>query len=276
MVKFLGVVMSVREFPLCWWWLRRINWIDKLIVRYYPHHIAHQIAQEFFMEHSEYSHFLFLNEDTFTTPCHVKLIEEDVREYDLPVIGGYSNYDFRHHSVNFNFRDLRGLRIYTAEQYRLRNIDEIARREFIGEDVEWFNSYIVKVFYQGLTLTAIKREVLEKVPIRPYKFVVDNILGVMMRRGIMHDLQFAIDLKNAGIPWYVDLRAFVPHLPCSRGFIDLRGKRPYVKLIRADGSIETIREDEPYSGRPSSSEDFRKSFIGEIDRREFRKRFIGV
>ena len=238
----LGVVMSVRDFPIAWYWIKRAckeNNVDLLVVKNYPHHIAHQKARKFFLEHKEYTHFIIINEDTIVTPSHLRLLIEDIKEYDYPVIGGYcfpvsKNYP----KTNLTKKNMRKIRVVFANQYGLVDLEE-AISWSLDEPIERF-------YFNGLTLTAVRRNIIEEIEFKPYKYVNDRTLGFWVRRGIMFDLQFSNELFDRGIPLMVDKRLMVMHFGNTRGFINLKGKRPYVMLIKPDGKKIMVEEGNPY------------------------------
>ena len=224
----LMVIMSPRDFPIFWYWVEKIDFLDKLIIKYHLHHEAHEIAQKFFLEHKEYTHFLIVTDDIAVTPDHVKLLIRDYLEYKYPVISCYTNWEWWNDWVNVTSRDLRNKVIvspYNYGFYRLKHLLELMVNKKISYP-------LMKVFFVGLPCTLIERSVVEKVGFRPYKYITDNTLGILAKRGIMFDLQFAIDCANNNIPIYVDLRCLITHFGDTRRMINLRNKKKYVKLIR--------------------------------------------
>ena len=238
----LGVCMSVRNFPIAFYWIKRAcreNNVDLLIVKNYPHHIAHQKAREFFLKHEEYTHFIIVNEDTIVTSSHLKLLLEDLEEYDYPVIGGYcfpvsKNYP----KTNLTKKNMRNIRVVFANQYDFYDLEDVITWD-IKDPIDSF-------YFNGLTLTAIRRDIIEKIEFKPYKYVTDRTLGLWVRRGIMFDLQFSNTLHDLKIPLMVDKRLLIMHFGNTRGFINLRGKKPYVKLVKPNGEEILIEEGKEY------------------------------
>ena len=241
-VNPLAVVMSVRDFPIAFYWIRkacRENNVDLLIVKNYPHDIAHQKSREFFLKHEEYTHMIIVNEDTIVTPSHLKLLLEDLEEYDYPVIGGYCfPVSKRYPKTNLTKKNMRNIRVVFANQYDFYDLEEV---------ITWSLDTPVEEFYfNGLTLTAIRRDIVKEIGFKPYKYINDRTLGFWVRRGIMFDLQFSNDLYDKGIKLMVDKRLLVLHFGNTRNLINLRGKKPYVKLIKSDGEEIVIEEGRPY------------------------------
>jgi len=238
-VNPLMVVMSVRDFKPAWYWINKVDFLDKLIVKYWPHNLAHEKARKFFLEHPEYTHLLIYAEDIMATPDMVKLLIKDAEEHDFPVVSGYSNYDLRHYDVNITDRDLTNVRVFSAHQYKFYTLYDV-----LSGRLGW---PFKQVFFVGLPLTLIRRDVVEKIEFKPYRVVVDRTLGVRVKRGWGFDLQFAINCKKMGIPIIVDLRLLCLHFGDTRRFINIRDKRPYVKFIPKNGK-EVIIEQGPAWG----------------------------
>jgi len=230
----LLVIMSPRDFPITWYWIDRIKFLDKLIIKYHLHHEAHEIAQKFFREHKEYTHFLISTDDVIYTPCHVKLLLRDYLEYKYPVISCYTNWEWTSDWLNITDRDLRKVRVHFAHQYgfhRLKNMLKLIQDRKVSYPLK-------KVFFVGLPLTLIERRVVEEVGFKPYKYITDRTLGVYAKRGIMFDLKFSIECANKGIPIYVDLRCLLMHFGDTRRFINLSNKKKYVKFIKKKRSLK--------------------------------------
>ena len=238
----LAVVMSVRDFPIAWYWIRKAckeNNVDLLIVKNYPHHIAHQKSREFFLKHEEYTHMIIVNEDTIVTPSHLKLLLEDIKKYDYPVIGGYCfPVSKAYPKVNLTKKNMRKIWVVFANQYNFFDLENV---------ITWnLDNPLEEFYFNGLTLTAIRRDIVEKIEFKPYKYVTDNSLGLWLRRGIMFDLRFSNELYDRGIKLMVDKRLLIMHFGNTRNLINLRGKKPYVKLIKANGEEILIEEGKEY------------------------------
>mgnify|MGYP000636767656 CR=1 FL=1 len=230
----LMVIMSPRDFPIAWYWIDKIDFLDKLIIKYHLHHEAHEIAQKFFLEHKEYTHFLIVTDDIIVTPDHIKLLIRDYLEYKYPVISCYTNWEWYNDWLNITGKDMRGIKVMNPYQYRFYKLKDLLK--FIQEKKVSFP--LMKVFFVGLPCTLVERSVVETVGFRPYRYITDTALGILARRGIMFDLQFAIDCANNDIPIYVDLRCLLMHFGDTRRFINLWGKKKYVKFISKKRELE--------------------------------------
>lgn len=233
-IEPLMVIMSPRDFPIFWYWIDKIDFLDKLIIKYHLHHEAHRIALEFFKKHKEYTHFLISTDDVLYTPCHVRRLIRDAVEHDFKVISAYTNWSFKRRWVNITTKDLRYLErkkaFITARDYEFLTLDNV-----ITHNLE---NPFMQVHFVGLPLTLIKREVLEICPFKPFKWIYDRALGVFVKRGIMFDLEFSNCCKRNNIPIYVDLRLLLMHFGDTRRHINLKGKRKEVKFIPKKRSLK--------------------------------------
>jgi len=93
MVKVLWFIPSPRDFQLFKWWVEKVDFVDKLIVKYKPSHIAYSEGVNFFLS-KDYDYMLINTDDILATPYHVQLLLEDVEKHGFDVIGGWINFDF--------------------------------------------------------------------------------------------------------------------------------------------------------------------------------------
>lgn len=233
----LGVTMGVRYFDITQFWRDQIDFIDRLEVMGFKHPEAHRIADQFFLEHPEYTHFLMLAEDVIITPDMVRQLLRDYEETRFPVICGYSNIAFHKDTVNITQKDLRGIRVNLQEQYKNPTLHDVLAKRL--------DYPFVKVFYHGLTLSLIERSILLKIPFRPYKTILDSLRSKRFREpltphGIMFDLQFAIDCANNDIPIYCDLRLLTIHFGRTVDLIDVTSKPKRVTLKQKNGEAREL------------------------------------
>ncbi len=227
-VNPLMVVMSVRDFDVAWFWINRVKFLDKLIIKYHEHDVAHKIARNFVLSHSEYTHMLIYAEDIIATPDMVKLLIEDAKEYDYPVISGVCTYDFKHDWLSVTKRVV-SPNVALADQYGFVSIYDV-----LDKKVEY---PFERVFFVGLPLTLIRYDVLQKIGLRGNRRVVDAILGYLTSRSVMHDLQFAHDCFNANIPIYVDYRVICLHFGNTTRFINVKNKEKKVIFEKATEAL---------------------------------------
>lgn len=271
-VNPLGVTMSCRDIKICEFWLEQIDFIDRLLIKNYLHGNAHRIANKFFTEHSEYTHYLLLNEDVIHTPSMVKRIIQDVVEKDFPVVCGYCNWDWKRGIVNLSNTDLRKCRLHSWQNYKFIKKDDILRGKL---------SYpFAKVFHQGLTMTMIRRDVFLKHPIRKYTVFrtpyVRKVFKLRDGKEGMFDTQMSIDMANARIPIVVDLRLMEMHMGDTIFMIDFTHKPRFVKFYSKQGHARIIRQDKPFAEKfPSRMLGVRRpTQRARFNRKQFHEKFI--
>jgi len=189
------------------YWLEQINFIDRIKIQSYQHEEAHNIARTFFLKHTEYTHWLFLNDDVLIQPDIIKLLIRDDEENDFQIISGYCNWDFHRGWINATTKNLSNIRINVAEQYGFINIKDI----FAGK----YNFPFLKVYFEGLCGTLIRRDIIEKIPFKAYMHVNMTFWNGVFKdnkpKGMMFDLRFSNDCHKEGIPFIIDLRCFFMH-----------------------------------------------------------------
>jgi hypothetical protein len=196
------------------------------------------LAQEFFLSHEEYTHFMHIPEDVIFSNELVELILDDAQKQGFKIIGGYCNYVWSKNWVTFTFKDMSKIIPLTAEMFNLVNKDDVLRLKF--------GYPFVKVYHAGWIFQLVEREVLDKIKFRALRYLNTRIGGRIWRWGGSHDLAFSIDANRLGYEIWVDVRAGVLHFGDTSHFLDFKGKRRYVKLITAEGEEKIIREDDPY------------------------------
>ena len=238
----LGVTMGIRDFKPAKYWIRKIDFIDRLEIWNFWHEEAHKMARDFFLEHDEYTHFLFLSEDVIQTPEMVKLLIQDVETYNFPVVMGLSNIDSTHEDVNISLRDLRRVVVSSRNTYKHPKLRQVV----LGD----LGFPFIKVKFCGNTLAMYRRDVVEKLSFKPYKRILDQVRRERFCAdrpfGIMFDLQMCNELAKLRIPIVVDARCLVMHFAFGASVIDLRGKKRYVGFYGKDGTYKRILEKEPY------------------------------
>jgi len=268
-IEPLLVTMSVRNYLPFWWWFKELNIFDRLVIKNYTHEDAHRIAREFFLEHDEYTHFIFLSEDIIATLDHISTILYDTEKYPNAVIAGLSNIDFTHDDVNISFRNMYNIVVSGRETYRHPKIDDIVTGRY-----GW---PLVRVWFQGNTLACYPRHIVEKLSFKPYRYHRESdtmrYFGYRGRHGIMFDFQMCRELHELGIPIYVDLRVLVLHMKTVLGSFKFAHKKRFVRLIKEGGEVITIREDPPYTEEQSKE----TGETEEVDKKRwFHEKFLGI
>jgi hypothetical protein len=232
----LGVHMKIRDFPVIDYWTSLLNnMIDILHIEYMPHDEGHKRARDFFLQHNEYTHFVFLPDDVVITPSHLALLLEDAKLFDEnTVVCGYCNVGFKNSLSNVNQKDMRNLSPMFYEQYEFLDILDIIQGKY---GFPFFD-----VFFQGNALSLIPRKVVERLSLKPYKYLMDSLFGKSILRGIMHDLQMSNELKSLGIRVVCDARLIIMHFGATVHLVNIKNKRPRIYLKRRSGEVIKIFE----------------------------------
>lgn len=237
--RALWYIPSGRNFRLFWDWVNRVNFVDKLIVKNHLTHEAHNIARRFFFAH-DYDYLIIGHDDYLGSPDHIRLLLEDEEKYRYPIISGWSNIWLppykkeRQALASLSLRRASGIE---TRNVTMENYGFVAMREILTEK---FGFPIVNVWFIGFPLTLIRRETYKKISLKPFKNVNDEFCYTSQTkkdgRGIVFDLQFAIDCEKHNIPIRVDTRVFLLHFGKQNMYKYLRmGKdKPSVTFIKRE------------------------------------------
>lgn len=237
-IRPLGVTLSARDIQPCHYWLEKLTQIDRLLVKNYRLDEGLPIAYQFFKEHQEYTHFLFLLEDAITTPSILHQILEDQKSEGFKVISGYTNYTLVHDWVNLSQKDLSKTPLVNADSMALMN------KEQLGRGV--YGYPFIKVYHCGWSCELVAREVMEKLTFRPLVHRILDLHGFKADCGVFWDLAFSIDVNKLGYGINVDVRAGILHMADSNIKCDLKGKKRYVELTTTQTTKRLVSEEEPY------------------------------
>ncbi len=228
--KCLWFIAKGRKIPVVMDWIKSVDFVDKLIISNHMHHRAYEIALDFFNKHKEYDYFITSSDDTFATPCHIKRLLKDEEEHGFPIIGGWNNRRLDDGFAALTLKPVKTKEIKSlkAKAYQFLSI----RNVFLGS----YGYPFIKVWFSGLPLTLITRETLQKVPFRPFMRQKDRLCITPETkkngRGVMFDLQFALDCSQAKIPIRVDTRVFLLHCKRTKRMVRVGVDPPKVELIR--------------------------------------------
>ena len=172
--------------------------IDKVSVRYYPKPQSEKEARKFFLEHEKnYTHLIIYSNDIVVKKEHIIKMLIDLENYPfLDVISGIMPVD----SENEN--DV------IAATYDLPSLDWPRVFHWIPRK---YISGIQRVRHTGLSLTAIKRDIVEFVSMDG----INCLEGANKTKGVDDrdtDLFFSTALYKANIPQYVDCDIEMEHL----------------------------------------------------------------
>jgi len=235
MVKPLWFIAGARKFTIFWDWVDRVNFVDKIIVRYHHHAKAHEIALQYFRQHPEYDSFIISSDDVLGTPDMVRMVIEDYEKHKFPVVSGWCNVKlgvpWASVSILGATREALRTRNTTYDSYRFINMDEILLAKYAHGTWPFFKAWFV-----GLPLTLVTRETLTKVPFRPFKVFKDRFCvtpDTAHGRGIMFDLQFCWDCAQNKIPITIDSRIFLLHFGFTGNYVLVGKEKPSISVVKA-------------------------------------------
>ncbi len=216
-MKALFYIPSARNLPVIHQWINRVDFIDKLIVRYHHKDEADDIATKFFFKH-KYDYLIISTDDVLGTPDHIRLLLEDERKHNFPVVTGWCNHRKGYASVSVKPIDIKNF----------MNLKPFYRYNFVTNEDIIFGKYgfpFFKSWFNGLALTLIRKDVLKRVPFRSWLTTRDSFCKSKARkikgRGSMQDLAFAEDCSKANIPITVDARIFLLHIFHTAKYVKL-------------------------------------------------------
>jgi len=219
LVKPLLVILSPRDIPWLEEQTNKIDYVDKLWIKYYTEKEADKIATEYFLNHPEYTHIVVNADDAKQEYDHIAMLVADYKKYRFPIITGccclnkINNEDLRLNlTLNQVIFSLKDKPIYLHLPNEMR-----------------FLNGIIRVWFQGNATPLIERDTFIKLG------------GLKPITQWQTDLRLSYMAWKKKIPQYVDLRCYMEHFryPISHGkFRLLVGeKKPYIKLIKATREI---------------------------------------
>jgi len=231
--RALWYIASPRNLKPFYGWADKVDYVDKLIVKNYMHHDAQKIAMKFFFEKG-YDYFIISSDDVLGKPHYLRLLIEDEEEHGFPVVSGW--------------RRRKGLTNVTVKPVRNianpKEISENPRAWVRSEPYSWirfedivegkYGYPFFRAWFVGLPLTLIRRDILKKIPLKPFLLHRDGYCITpetkKKGRGKMFDLQFATNCAKNKIPITIDARIDIDHIKGGKFHI---GDNPRVKFIKA-------------------------------------------
>jgi len=216
---------------------------DKLRLDYigYPQNFLK--AQEFFLKHKEYTHFVYLAPDLVISKSQFNELKKQVEAWDYDVYGPVCNVDKMKYenklacciklpAIKFEFRNYRW-------------VQEEARQYFMNAGLK-----TLTVKFNGLTFCFIKRRILENYTFSTLPFETDEKPIWENRGGWACDLAFAHYCDFANIQIKVDLQVKLNHLrypgkllvgikPPKITFIERKDYTNYGWQNRTEGKIQS-------------------------------------
>lgn len=233
MSRALWAIFSHKHSPMFWQWANRVNFVDKLIIKNHMHHEAHQVGMKYFFSHKEYDYYIISTDDALGTPCHLRLLLEDEEKYKFPVVSGWCSIDPQQNGLaavaikpcHPNVIKNRRVLPYGYHFISIKNI-------LVGK----YGYPFIKVWFNANTLNLVRRDTLKKVPYHSFKLQRDRLCITPRTkrrgRGVMFDLQFAIDCSRNKVPIRIDTRIFLLHARTKhRSQVGRKERR--VELVKA-------------------------------------------
>lgn len=236
MSKALWTIFSHKHFPLFWQWANRVDFVDKLIIKNHMHHEAHRKGMKFFLSH-DYEYYIISGDDALGTPFHIQQLLEDEKEHGFPVVSGWCSIDPQKNGLaaltvepcHPNVIKTRKVLPYGYKFIPVRDV-------LIGKHGYPF----IKAWFNAVALNLVRRETLRKVPYRPFKVQRDRLCITpetrQKGRGVMFDLQFAIDCAAQKVPIRVDTRVFLLHAK-TKGMSKVGRGKPAVEFVKAKRAL---------------------------------------
>lgn len=188
---------------------------DQLFAKYMTMDDAYCRLQSWFLDHREYSHFVFAPDDLVVKPANVERLVSKIRELDPPVISGVCNVDM----------DGKAHLLAIAHNLpNVRHVDGSRKYEFYRVDEYDAKQEIVEVPWSGFPLMAIRRDVMERI-----KFEGDAKFNGHAVTNTSWDVIFCWNCAIERIPVLADMGNQMVHLRYG-GKIKVGLKRPRMLL----------------------------------------------
>ncbi|MEM2449049.1 MAG: hypothetical protein QXT14_08905 [Candidatus Bathyarchaeia archaeon] len=223
-MEFLLGVLSPRDLDYFWNSLNKVDYVDIVIARNMEIAKALETLRNYALEHG-YDYMIVVSDDTiipYDAPAKLML---DCKLYEYKVITGYSKIRPNVEDCNITLEppaniDKKLNQTVWYHEYKFVKYRDIEKMLLEGKT-------IVKVWFVGWSLTAIHREVLEKIKFRGWVTKKDKY-GVWNQSC---DLAFSYDIAKMGYEAYCDLTVYVPHIPTGRVNLNL-GRYPEELVIK--------------------------------------------
>jgi len=162
-------------------------------------------AQKYFLEHKEYTHFVYLAPDLVITKDQFIELVKQVEVFDYDVYGPVCNVDKGKYETKLACCNKLPSIKYEFRNYRW--VQEEVRQYFLNAGIKHH-----RVKFNGLVFCFIKREILEKYKFSTLPFKTDEKPIWEARGGYACDLAFCHYCDFAHISIIVDLRIKLNHL----------------------------------------------------------------
>ncbi len=181
---------------------------DKLRMDYTKYPYNYRIAQKYFLEHKEYTHFIYMAPDMVISVSQFEELEKRVLTNDYDVYGGVCNVDMGKYSEHLACCIKLPKLPYELRRYRW--VSESQRQWFMNSGINK-----LRVKFNALAFCFIKREILEKYEFTTVPYETDERPIWESRGGYACDLAFAHYCDFSKIDILVDLQIKLKHLRYS-------------------------------------------------------------
>lgn len=184
----------------------RIDFVDKIFVRYHNEGELYFYINDFIKNHPEYTHLMVSCDDGDMVAARVLRLLRTVQAEDYPVLSGVCNVcDVWRHGTDgvCTYCRSRQEHPYVNACFDLPNVDPMkgAYYHFVTREEQQKIRGVRKVKFQGFAPAIIRRDIALKVPFRP----------IMSHLFNSFDYTFAVDCDKLGIDQYVDFGVYFNH-----------------------------------------------------------------
>ena len=243
--------------PAVWNWLDRTDYVDKLVIRNFQKDTADEIAMQFFFQRDEYDYFIITTDDVLGHQHQVRHLLDVEERHGFPIISGWCNHLRLWASLRIDPIAPEVLEKGLSRPFPglvLSDYDFALSRDVVAGE---FGYPFFKVWFTGIPLTLIRKDVLKQVPFREWRRCKDRTCITRQAqtegRGLMQDIQWAIDCAEKDIPITTDVRVFLLHVfhtrsklrvgrdPVSVAFTPALGdERPQEELSEIEALLKEI------------------------------------
>jgi len=196
---------------------------DKLRLDYIAYPNNYLEAQKFFLEHKEYTHFIYLAPDLVVNLEQFNFLKQQVENYDYEVYGPVCNVDKGKYSDKLACCIKLPKIPYQLRRYRW--MAESQRQWFMSNGIN-----LHKVKFNALAFCFIKREILERYNFTELPYSTDERPIWETRGGYACDLAFCHHCDFHKIDIFIDLRVKTNHLRYA-GKVQVGLKKPLITFI---------------------------------------------
>jgi len=201
---------------------------DQLHINYFPYPENYEIGQKFFLDHPEYTHYIFHSPDIVIPRFAFEFMLEQIKYFDYDVYGPAFNMDMQKHKDRIlctpNLPDLD----YGSRRYYW--ISEGRRQQLIKS-----GNGIIHPKFNGLGFTWVKRWLVDTIPFTTLPYETDERPIWETRGGYACDLAFSHWLNYLDVKINYDLRIKCEHLRYW-GQLQVGLKEPQVNLIKYENN----------------------------------------